>query len=86
VILGRARKKRTRRRWWKCPEEIERGQEARGLEQGEAWGEVVAVAVEEAVLEQALVETAFALNVVKENLTSWEALALRRNVPSVGRL
>jgi hypothetical protein len=46
----------------------------------------VAVAVEEAALEQALVETAFAPNAVKENLTSWEALALRRNVPSVGRL
>jgi hypothetical protein len=46
---------------------------------------VVAVAVEE-VLEQALVETAYALNVVRENLTSRETLALRRNVPSVGRL
>ena len=51
-------------------EEIEQGQEARGLEQGEARGEVVAVAVEEEVSEQALVETASALNVVKENLTS----------------
>ena len=47
---------------------------------------MVAVAVEEAVLEQGLVETAFALNVLQENLTSWEALALRRDVPSVGRL
>jgi hypothetical protein len=47
---------------------------------------VVVVAVEEVALEQALVETASALNVVKENLTSWEALALRRNAPSVGRL
>lgn len=42
--------------------------------------------MEEVALEQALVETASALNVVKENLTSWEALALRRNAPSVGRL
>ena len=67
-------------------EEIEQGQEARGLEQGEARGELVAVAVEEAVSEQALVETASALNVVKENLISWEALALRRNAPSVGKL
>jgi len=47
---------------------------------------VVAVAVEEVVLEQALMETASALNVVKENLTSWEAPASRRNAPSVGRL
>ena len=60
-------------------------QEARGLEQGEPWGEVAAVVVEEAVLEQALVETAFALNAVRENLINWEALALRRNVPIVGR-
>ena len=75
-----------KRRRWECLEEIEQGQEARGLEQGEAWGEVAAVAVEEAVLEQALVETASALNVVKENLTSWEAPASRRNAPSVGSL
>jgi hypothetical protein len=37
----------------------------------------VAVAVEEAVLEQALVGTASALNVARESLTSWEALALK---------
>jgi len=47
---------------------------------------VVVVAVEEVVLEQVLVETASALNVVKKNLTSWEAPASRRNAPSVGRL
>jgi hypothetical protein len=47
---------------------------------------VVVVAVEEVVLEQVLVETASALNVVKENLTSWEAPAWRRNAPSVGSL
>jgi hypothetical protein len=47
---------------------------------------VVVVAVVEVVSKQALVETASALNVVKENLTSWEAPALRRNAPSVGRL
>jgi hypothetical protein len=47
---------------------------------------VVVVAVEEVALEQALVETASALIVVKGNLTSWEAPALRRNAPSVGRL
>ncbi len=75
-----------KRRWWKWLEEIEQGQEARGPEKVEAWGEVEAVAVEEVVLEQALVETASALNVVKENLTSWEAPASRRNAPSVGRL
>ena len=46
----------------------------------------MAVAVEGAVLEQALVETASALNVVNENLTSWEALALSKNAPNVGRL
>ena len=56
------------------------------MEKVEAWAEVVAVAVEEGVLEQALVETASALNVVKENLTSWEAPAWRRNAPSAGRL
>ena len=44
------------------------------------------MAVEEAVLELALVETASALSAVKENLTSWEVLALKRNAPSVGRL
>jgi len=59
-----------KRRWWKCLEEIEQGQEARGLEKVEAWAEVVVVAVEEVVLEQVLMETASALNVVKENLTS----------------
>ncbi len=56
------------------------------MEKIEAWGEVGVVAVEEAVLEQVLMETASALNVVKENLTSREALALRRNAPSVERL
>jgi len=45
---------------------------------------VVTVAVKEVVLEQVLVETASALNVVQANLTNWEALALRRNVPGVG--
>jgi len=40
-----------KRRWWKCLEEIEQGQEARGLEKVEAWAEVVVVAVEEVVLE-----------------------------------
>ena len=75
-----------KRRWQKWLKEIEQGQEARGPEKVEAWGEVEAVAVEEVVLEQALVETASALNVVKENLTSWEALASRRNAPSVGGL
>jgi hypothetical protein len=44
------------------------------------------VVVEEAVLELARVETASALSAVKENLTSWEALALQRNAPSVGKL
>jgi hypothetical protein len=47
---------------------------------------VVGVAVEEVVLELAPVETASAPNAVKENLTSWEALVLKRNVPSAGRL
>ena len=75
-----------KRRSWKWLEEIEQGQEARGLEKVEAWAEVVVVAVEEVALEQALVETASALIVVKGNLTSWEAPALRRNAPSVGRL
>jgi hypothetical protein len=46
----------------------------------------VVVAVGEVVLKQALVETASALNVVKKNLTSWEAPALRRYALSVGRL
>jgi hypothetical protein len=75
-----------KRRWWKWLEEIEQSQEDKGVEQKGVWAGVVAVAVEEAVLEQALVETASAPNVVKENLTNWEALALRRNAPSVGRL
>ena len=75
-----------KRRSWKWLEEIEQGQEARGLEKGEAWGEVVVVAVEEVALEQVLVETASALNVVKENLTSWKAPAPRRNAPNVGSL
>ena len=75
-----------KRRSWKWLEEIEQGQEARGLEKVEAWGEVMVVAVEEVALEQVLVETASALNVVKENLTSWETPASRRNAPSVGRL
>jgi hypothetical protein len=47
---------------------------------------VVGEAFEEAVLELALVETASPLSAVKENLTSWEALAMKRNAPSVGRL
>jgi hypothetical protein len=64
-------------RWWKCREEIEQGQKARGLEQGEVGGEVVSVAAEEAVMEQALVAGVSALNVVRENVTGWEALALR---------
>ena len=75
-----------KRRSWKWLEEIEQGQEARGLEKVEAWAGVVVVAGEEVVLEQVLVETASALNAVKENLTSWEVLALKRDVPSVGRL
>ena len=44
------------------------------------------VAVGEVVLKLALVETASALIVVKDNLTSWEVPASRRNAPSVGRL
>lgn len=75
-----------KRRWWKWLEEIKQGQEVRGLEKVKAWAEVVVVAVEEVVLEQVLVETASALNAVKENLTSWEAPASRRNAPSVGSL
>jgi len=47
---------------------------------------VVPVAVKEVVLEQVLVETASALNVVKANLSNWEALALRRYVLGVVRL
>jgi len=75
-----------KRRSWKWLERIKQGQEVRGLEKVKAWGEVVVVAVEEVVLEQVLVETASALNAVKENLTSWEAPASRRNAPSVGSL
>jgi hypothetical protein len=69
-----------------CHEETELAQEAKALEQVEAWEGAAVGAVEAVAVPSALVETAFARAVVKQFPTSWESLALRKNAPSAGAL